>query len=185
MPAPFPHSLRGRIVALGRHAAHNAQNQDVRDVVRLRALDACEYCLMPTSGQFEVDHIVPQARWADYQANAYAALRRRDRLNLTTPHHIANYAWACVFCNSAKGGRRRPSGAGRLFDPRYDNWPDHFEFLSSTSYAAIAGLTMIGAETVTALKFNRGGPEGPPVARHVAIMEGLYPPAWARAAYKL
>jgi len=185
MPAPVPHHLRGRLAASGRLPKHDPHNQAVRDLVRQRARDSCEYCLMPTTSKFEIEHIVPRARWADYQANAYAALRRRSRLNLATPNHIANYAWACVFCNGAKGGRRRPLGSVRLFDPRYDNWPDHFEFLSSASYAAILGLTAIGVATVVALKFNRGGPEGPLVARHVAIMQGIYPPHWARAAYRL
>jgi len=52
--------LRGRIAALNRLPRHDPRDRLVRDVVRQRAADACEYCLMPTNGKFEVEHIVPK-----------------------------------------------------------------------------------------------------------------------------
>mgnify|MGYP001362519302 CR=1 FL=1 len=141
---------------------------------------------MPTSAsKFEIEHIVPRARWSDYQAGVFPALRRRDRLALSSPDHIAKYAWACFFCNNAKGGRARLAKDARLFDPRYDHWPNHFAFLASSHYSVILGLTPIGQATVEALKLNGGGPESPLVARHVAIMNGDYPPSWLRTAYNL
>ena len=49
----------------------------------------------------------------------------------------------------------------------------------------IIGLTAIGAETVRALQFHAGGPEGALAERYAAILRGLYPPPWLRAAYNL
>jgi len=63
----------------------------VRQIARLRARDACEYCLHPTNGQFEIDHIIPEALWSDYIAGRLdAALQpisgRRG------PDHLDNFA---------------------------------------------------------------------------------------------
>ncbi len=189
MPAPFPRGLQGRIAALERRSIHDPQNQDVRDVVRLRALDACEYCLMPTSGKFHVEHIVAHANWPAYQAGTLSKpLRQRDRLRLTSANHIANYAWSCSFCNEGKGDETMGRYGGRFvrfFDPRYDNWPDHFAFLPSSEYGVIVGVTPVGEATVEGLGFNDGGVESPLATRYVAIIKGVYPPAWARAAYGL
>jgi len=71
----------------------------VRDVVRLRAADACEYCLMPTTGKFEIEHIIPKQRWPDFVRGHYPGLRCAERLALATPDHIANFAWSCFFSN--------------------------------------------------------------------------------------
>jgi len=81
-----------RVAALRRRAVHDPHNADVREVVRLRANDACEYCLLPTFGKFEVEHIVPASLWDDYVADRLAGVRpRRARRG---PHHIDNYGWA-------------------------------------------------------------------------------------------
>lgn len=57
---PFqPPHIDERVAALLRRAVHSPRNPDVRDVVRLRADDACEYCLLPTIGRFNVEHIIP------------------------------------------------------------------------------------------------------------------------------
>src|SRR4051794_16765574 len=76
VPAPYPRALRGRIAALNRLLRHDARDPIVRDVVRQRAADACEYCLMPTTGKFEIEHIIPKQRWNDYLAGTYPGLRR-------------------------------------------------------------------------------------------------------------
>lgn len=65
-------------------SVHDPNDARVRLYVSQRAAEACEYYLMPTEGKFEVDHIVPKARWADYQANNYAALRPRQRVTAAT-----------------------------------------------------------------------------------------------------
>src|SRR3954452_13123040 len=58
----------------------------------------------------------------------------------------------CVFCNAAKGpnlaGRDPATGdIERLFDPRHQEWPEHFEFRGPV----IVGLTAIGRATVEVL----------------------------------
>ncbi len=186
MPAPFPRQLRGRLAALGRLPTHNPRNQAVRDAVAQRGAHACEYCLMPTDAAFEVEHIVPEARWADYQANRYPGLRPRARLRLITPDHVVNYAWSCAFCNGKKGGRPRRRNEVRFFDPRYDDWPQHFAFDPSSAYISIIGLTDIGKVTVETMGFNLDGRRVSPVAeRHVQIARGIYPPHWLFGPYGL
>ena len=185
MPAPYPPPLRSRIAALNRLPRHDPRDPLVRDIVRQRAADACEYCLMPTTGKFEIEHIIPRQRWTDYLVGRYPGLRRAERLALVTPDHLRNFAWACFFCNNAKGGRPRPRSETRLFDPRYDQWPRHFAFSPTKGYGVIIGLTAIGAETVRVLQFHGGGPEGALAERYAAILRGLYPPPWLRAAYHL
>jgi hypothetical protein len=59
--------------ALNRLPRHDARDPIVRDVVRQRAADACEYCLMPTTGKFEIEHIIPKQRWNDYLTRGPAA----------------------------------------------------------------------------------------------------------------
>jgi len=157
----------------------------VRDVVRQRAADACEYCLMPTNGKFEVEHIVPKQRWNDYLHDDYPGLRPAERLTLSTYDHIGNFAWSCSFCNNAKGGRPRPRTHTRVFDPRFDHWPGHFAFSATKGYVVIIGLTAVGHETVRAMGFHAGGEEGALAERSAAIISGLYPPSWLRVAYNL
>ena len=55
--------------------------------MRLRANDACEYCLHPTVGQFHIDHIIPADVWVGYTANKIPGLspiegRRGDQEQL-------------------------------------------------------------------------------------------------------
>lgn len=185
MPAPYPRALRSQIAALNLLDRHDPHASLVRDVVRLRAADACEYCLMPTTGKFEIEHIIPKQRWPDFLSGHYPGLRRAQRLALVTPDHIANFAWSCFFCNNAKGGRPRPRTLRRLFDPRFDLWPDHFAYSPTKGYGVILGLTAIGAETVRVLQFHAGGAEGALAERYTAILSGSYPPPWLRAAYNL
>jgi hypothetical protein len=63
-------------------------------------------------------------------------------------------------------------------------------FPPAAGYIVIAGATPVGRATTgpDGLDFNAGGLEGPMVTRHLAtlaILAGAYPPAWARAAYRL
>ncbi len=184
---PFqPPHIDERVAALLRRAVHSPRNPDVRDVVRLRAGDACEYCLLPTIGRFNVEHIIPPLLWEDYRAGRLSGVPARPERR--GPNHIDNYGWSCSFCNEAK--RKRVShGTGRnairFFDPRYDRWSDHFVFPAASGSLFIIGLTEVGRVTVSAqgLHLNAGGAEGPLGSRHVAILHGDYPPAWARAAY--
>jgi len=142
----------------GRNDPHDAV---VRQVVRLRARDVCEYCLQPTVGQFQVDHVIPAALWSDYMAGRLnAAIQPIE--NRRGPDHLDNLAWCCPFCNVGKSQRvvyRVGARTMRLFDPRYNLWTDHFTF--TNHYLFIAGVTPIGVATQRALGFNAGELSGP------------------------
>jgi len=151
----------------------------VRLAVRLRASDACEYCLLPTFNRFQIDHIVPPTRWIEYisgRIQGVAPTPGRRGAN-----HLDNYAWCCPFCNAAKSrqvSRRVGRHSYRLFDPRHDRWTDHFGFIHQ--YLFIVGLSAIGNATIEALQMNDGRLDGPLGSRHEAIVRGQYPPSWAR-----
>ncbi len=170
---------------------HDADDAIVRNAVQLRARDVCEYCLMPTYGQYHVDHIIPKARWTAYTAKALPIAPHPLR-TVSVLDHVDNYAWACAFCNGRKSNQvdrlidpKRPrQGRARLFDPRYDAWPEHFHFRDDLSL--IYGRDGIGWATIHALGFNEA-PSGPasslnsPLSTRIfAMRHGLYPPPWAR-----
>jgi 5-methylcytosine-specific restriction endonuclease McrA len=111
--------------------------------VRVRAHEVCEYCLLPTISQFHVDHVIPPALWYDYIAGRLRAVR--PAAGRGGPDHVDNFAWACPFCNAAKGqqvAHRTGRRTYRLSDPRRDRWPDHFVFVHT--YLFIVGLPGIG-----------------------------------------
>ena len=66
----------------------------------------------------------------------------------------------------------------RLFDPRHDRWTDHFGFIHQ--YLFIVGISAIGNATIEALRMNDARLDGPLGSRHDAIVQGQYPPSWAR-----
>jgi hypothetical protein len=110
-----------------------------RRSVRHRALDRCEYCRLPQRAQpfvtFHVDHVVA-----------------RQHGGTDDPE---NLCLACERCNASKGpnlsGRDPLTGnVERLFDPRHQEWPEHFQFRGSV----IVGLTAIGRATVDVLNMN-------------------------------
>lgn len=131
-------------------------------LVRERARETCEYCLLPQASQestFHLDHIQPRS------ANGKT--------------RSANLALACVGCSLKKGSQVRVFDAEtsqmvRLFHPRLDEWFDHFAW---NDHWLIIGLTPIGRATILALDLNR--------TRLVTIRRELvranrYPPDHAR-----
>ena len=71
-----------------------------------------------------------------------------------------NYAHACAGCNGYKGDAIKGfdpviSQSAALYNPRVDNWEEHFEWNSSFSH--ILGLTSTGRATVAKLRLNRLG----------------------------
>ena len=87
---------------------------ELRRLVESRAHHLCEYCLIHERDTYlgcQVDHIISEKHGGLTEA--------------------ANLAYACTFCNRAKGtdiGSLSP-GTGeftRLFNPRTDHWRDHF-----------------------------------------------------------
>lgn len=71
---------------------------------------------------------------------------------------LDNLALACFACNRRKWDRRvgidtETGKEYRLFNPRVDNWHDHFIWASNK--VEIVGLTPIGRATINALEMNR------------------------------
>jgi len=111
----------------------------VRDFVRSRANDRCEYCLLPqsigSSIRFHIEHI-------------------RSRQHGGTDHPD-NLALACPNCNWYKGPNiagvdPETSSLAPLFDPRIEKWHDHFKLFS----IRIEGQTPSGRATVELLRMN-------------------------------
>jgi hypothetical protein len=111
---------------------------ELRRLVVARAEGICEYCLIAEDDTYlgcEVDHIISEKHGGPTQAD--------------------NLAYACTFCNQAKG-----SDVGsihwesrqfvRFFNPRTDRWADHFVLSGSR----VEALTQVGAVTARILSFN-------------------------------
>jgi 5-methylcytosine-specific restriction endonuclease McrA len=110
-----------------------------RQLVRARADERCEYCLMPQSAfpeiTFHVEHIVAkQHRGTD---------------------DTENLALACDRCNLFKGPNLSAIDPETrqlvpLFNPRVDAWHDHFRWAG----VRIVGQTAVGRATVRLLEMN-------------------------------
>ena len=112
-------------------------NTELRQTIADRAKQLCEYCLIAEADTFygcEVDHIIS--------------------LKHGGPTEPDNLAYACAFCNRAKGsdiGSIATSGElTRFFNPRTDRWSKHFRLEGTT----IQTLTPIGEVTARILGFN-------------------------------
>ncbi len=107
-------------------------------VVRERAADRGQYCLMRQSLQgatFHVEHIIPRARGGASE--------------------LSNLALACPSCNLHKTDRTmavdpETGESVPLFHPGQQVWSDHFRFCD----ARIQGLTPSGRATVAVLDLN-------------------------------
>lgn len=112
--------------------------ESLRRLVAQRADYCCEYCRLNELDSFftfPIDHIISVKHGGETTAN--------------------NLAYACPFCNSFKG-----SDIGtillpnrtfiRLFNPRIDNWSDHFDMENHVIYSK----TTIGEATIKILKLN-------------------------------
>ena len=113
-----------------------------RNRIRVRAGYRCEYCGLHEDDRsvigFQIEHVIPKKHGGSNDAS--------------------NLAYSCPTCNRHKG----PNLAGidpqdgslvPLFNPRTQDWEDHFEVLGSR----IEGITSIGRVTVLVLVMN--GPE--------------------------
>jgi hypothetical protein len=110
---------------------------DLRQLVASRAAHRCEYCLIDEDDTYigcQVDHIISEKHGGPTLAD--------------------NLAYACAFCNRAKGsdiGSFAASGQlVRFFNPRIDVGSDHFSLTDSR----IEAKTAIGEATVRILDFN-------------------------------
>jgi hypothetical protein len=111
---------------------------DLRRLVVARAGERCEYCLIAEGDTFLgccVDHIISEKH--------------------SGPTSADNLAYACVYCNQAKGSDVGSIDLGtedfvRFFNPRKDRWTEHFVLQGQR----IEPLTAIGRVTARILGFN-------------------------------
>jgi hypothetical protein len=111
----------------------------LREVVRRRAGNACEYCRMPQAATplipFHVEHIVSKQHGGTDDASGLAL--------------------ACDRCNAYKGPNLTSIDPdtrtlAALFNPRRDVWSNHFVVRGGQ----ILGLTATGRATVRLLNMN-------------------------------
>ncbi len=113
-------------------------SKELRSLVRTRARNRCEYCLMSQTDllfTFEIEHVIAEKRGG--RTNA-------DNLALSCPH-----------CNKHKGSdiaSEDPENGelARLYNPRTQKWDDHFHLEGDS----IVGLSPEGRVTVRILQFN-------------------------------
>jgi len=114
-------------------------DQSLRQAVRRRAGNACEYCRIPQEATpliaFHVEHIVSRQHGGNDDP--------------------AGLALACDRCNAYKGpnitGIDPETGTlTALFHPRTDMWSDHFEMFEGH----VIGVTPIGRATARLLNMN-------------------------------
>jgi len=116
-------------------------NARLRQFVRQRAKNCCEYCGLLQDFEplpFHIEHIIPRQHGGKDSAE--------------------NLALACHHCNLHKGTNLsgldpRTGKLPRLFHPRLDDWDEHF-----TGHGGeITGLSAIGRTTVKILRINEDG----------------------------
>lgn len=109
-------------------------------LVRERAKDLCEFCLLPQATQeavFHIDHIQP-----------------RSKGGLTV---AGNLCQACVTCSLRKAARTHAVDPESrvvvpLFHPRRYRWHDHFAWATDWR---LLGTSPTGRATIRALGMNR------------------------------
>ena len=132
---------------------------DIQRTVIQRAKGYCEYCQLPASfspNTFNFEHIIPLIK---------------NGLTISS-----NLAYSCGGCNAYKKDKIQAldpltSHLFPLFNPRTDNWAEHFQWSDDDFY--IIGITSIGRASVNLLKVNR---EGNINLRRLLKMAALHPP---------
>ena len=114
-------------------------NEQTRREVRLRANNRCEYCGRHQDdsplARLQIEHIIPKKHGGSSVSE--------------------NLARACIDCNLKKSsdlaGLDPATGLlTRLFDPRTQNWTDHFRW----DGIFIVGLSDVGRTTARVLDLN-------------------------------
>ncbi|MDB9525700.1 HNH endonuclease signature motif containing protein [Oscillatoria sp. CS-180] len=137
----------------------------LRQVIRERAKYICEYCHSPerlSANRFTVDHVIPRS------------LGGSDELD--------NLALACRRCNERRynfvaGIDPKTQEIVRIFNPRQQNWGEHFVWLAQGVF--IEGTTPVGRATCLRLDLNDTRyPEEDSIreTRRFWIKTGLHPP---------
>lgn len=134
-------------------------SESLRQKVRQRAENRCEYCLSHQDyimGRLQIDHIKPLAK---------GGFNTEDNLCL-----------ACELCNQCKwtqteGFDTESSKLVSLFNPRNQEWNEHFTWnLEGTE---IIGITACGRATVVALRLNNNLAM---IVRSNWVQAGWHPP---------
>ncbi len=134
-------------------------SETLRQKVRQRAENRCEYCLSHQDyimGRLQIDHIQPLAK---------GGMDTEDNLCL-----------ACELCNQYKWVQTESldpqSGETvSLFNPRQQQWKEHFTW--STDGTEIIGITACGRATIAALRLNNNLAV---IVRQNWVKAGWYPP---------
>ncbi len=113
--------------------------EQLRERIRQRAKERCEYCLYPQS-EAAISHQIDHVR-----AKQHGGTDNEDNLCL-----------CCATCNRYKGPNLSsidPSAQelSPLFNPREQVWQEHFQLEAER----IVGVTAEGRATVFLLQFNR------------------------------
>ena len=111
-------------------------SERARQLVAERANFKCEYCRIHSDDMFlsfELDHIIP--------------------LKHGGTNDMENLAFACPHCNQHKGSDFATIFGNeivRLFNPRLDNWLDHFEAIN----CEIISKSKVGEASIKIFRFN-------------------------------
>lgn len=133
--------------------------EHIRQRVRQRAENRCEYCLSHQNyiwGRLQIDHIIPTSRGGtDTEENLCLACELCNQ-----------HKWAKIEGIDPQTNQRVP-----LFHPRKQRWSKHFTW--SADGTRIVGLTACGRATVHALQLNN---ELAIIVRRNWIRAGWHPP---------
>jgi hypothetical protein len=130
----------------------------VQELVARRALHRCEYCLMHQRLQvatFHIEHVIPASAGGTDDAS--------------------NLALACPSCSLHKSNRTsaiEPNAQTHvpLFNPRAQDWRDHFQWIGYQ----LKAKTVVGSATIALLRLNH---DRRIEVRIVEELFGLFPPA--------
>jgi hypothetical protein len=133
--------------------------QWLRRSVSQAAKFRCGYCLTAENvvgAPMEIDHLIPQSLGGQTEES--------------------NLWLACALCNGHKSNRISGLDAVtgdmvRLFNPRFQDWSEHFRWNNASD--RIVGLTPTGRATVAALNLNRASLVR---ARQLWVLSGWHPP---------
>lgn len=128
-----------------------------RQRIRTLAGNCCEYCRVSEddrSARFQIDHIIPIKHGGSDDTD--------------------NLCLACLKCNSFKGPNvaaldPETGEATKLYDPRHQQWDDHFRINSDASFV---GLTPEGRASIVVLRINE---ESRVRSRRISLLLGEYP----------
>jgi hypothetical protein len=131
----------------------------VRERIRARAGNRCEYCHLPDEhaslARFHVEHIIARKHGG--------------------PNVLRNLCWSCHRCNLCKSSNltgidRRSGRLVSLFNPRRQSWKRHFRWRGPV----LVGITATGRATIAVLDMNN--PQRIELRRHL-IAAGVFPDA--------